>query len=143
MLRSAAALLHKEAVCKTLAMLHTHPSSVSKIGVSQHTLTVRCTPRPYSCSLTSASTASHQVVTCIATVGCCLSKCCSTSVTNLAIGWNSHSTTVHSCQNEEYNNKHMYLAICSQSTKVYLLLSSAWHRRETANPKFASVLAHP
>ena len=43
----------------------------------QRTFTSRCTPRPHSCSLTSASTVSHQVVACVTTVGGCLSKCCS------------------------------------------------------------------
>ena len=41
----------------------------------KHTLTGRGTPRPFSCSLTHASTVSHQVVACVTTVGGCLSKC--------------------------------------------------------------------
>ena len=45
--------------------------------------------------MTCASTVSHQVVACITTVDSCLSKRCSSSVTNLAISWVSQSTTVH------------------------------------------------
>ena len=63
----------------------------------QHTLTGRCTPRPSPCSLTCASTVSHQVVACVTTVGGCLCKCCSSSVTNLAISWVSQRATVHNC----------------------------------------------
>ena len=63
----------------------------------QHTVTGGCTPRPHSCSLTCANTVPHQVVAYIATVGRSMSKCCSSSVTNSAIGWISQSTTVHSC----------------------------------------------
>ena len=68
------------------------------------TLTGRFTPRPHSCSLTCASTASHQSVACITSVGGCFSICCSSSVTNLANGsdYVSQSTTVHSCQKEEH-----------------------------------------
>ena len=66
------------------------------------TLTCRCTPRPHSCRETSASTASHSAVACIATVGGSPSICCSRSVTNSAIGWVSQSTTVHSCEKEEH-----------------------------------------
>ena len=63
----------------------------------QHTLTGRFTPRPHSVSLTCASIVSHQVVACVTTVGGCLSKCCSSSVTNLSIGWVSQSVTVNHC----------------------------------------------
>ena len=45
---------------------------------------------------------------CITTVGGCLSKCCSSSVTNLAIGWVSQSATVHSCQTRNVC-KYMYV----------------------------------
>ena len=65
------------------------------------TFTCRCTPRPHSCSLTSASIDSYQVVACITTVGCCLSKSCSSSVTSSAIGWVIQSATVHNCHKEE------------------------------------------
>ena len=68
----------------------------------QHTLTGRFTPRPHSCGMTCTSTVSHQVVADITTVGGCLSKGCSSSVTNLAIGWLSQSTTVHVCQKKRY-----------------------------------------
>ena len=73
--------------------------------MQQHTLTGRCAPRPHSCSLTSASTTSNQVVACITTVGCCLSKCWS-SMTNLAIGWISQSTTANN-----YWKRHIYIHI--------------------------------
>ena len=63
-----------------------------------NTCTGRCTPRPIPCSLTSASTVSHQVVACVTTVGGILSKCCSRSVINLAIGWISQIATVHNCE---------------------------------------------
>ena len=66
-----------------------------------NTCTGRCTPRPISCSLTSASTVSHQVVACVTTVDGCLSKSCSSSVTNLAVGWISQTAAVN-CQDEEY-----------------------------------------
>ena len=69
----------------------------------QHTLTGRYTSRPHSCSLTCASVVSHQSVACITTVGGCLSKCCSSSVTNLAIGWVSQIATVHNCQKQIYD----------------------------------------
>ena len=65
------------------------------------TFTCRCTPRPHSCSLTNASIDSHQSVACITTVGCCPSKCCSSSVTSSAIGWVIQSATVHNCHKEE------------------------------------------
>ena len=68
----------------------------------QHTLTGRFTPRPHSCGMTCTSTVSYQVVACITTVGGCLSKGCSSSVTNLAIGWLSQSATVHVCQKKRY-----------------------------------------
>ena len=68
------------------------------------TLTVRCTPRPDTCILTCASTVSHQVVSCITTVGGSLSQCCSSSVINLAIDWISQSATVHNCQWEGYSS---------------------------------------
>ena len=61
----------------------------------------RFTPRPPSCSLTCAIAFSHQVVASITTVGGSLSKCCSSSVTNLAIRWRFQSATVH-CQKKEY-----------------------------------------
>ena len=64
---------------------------------TQHTLTDRCISRPLFCSLTCASTVSHQGVACVTTVGGCLSKGCSTRMTNLAIGWVSQSITVHRC----------------------------------------------
>ena len=66
------------------------------------TCTGRCTARPHSCRLTSASAASHQVVACITTVVGCLSICCSTSVTNMTIGWVTQSATVLSCQKGKY-----------------------------------------
>ena len=73
----------------------------SCLCICLNTLTGRYTPRPISCSLTSASTVSHQVVACVTTVGGCLSKSCSSSVTNLAIGWISQTAAVN-CQDEEY-----------------------------------------
>ena len=68
-----------------------------------HTLTGRCTSRPISCSLTSASTVSHQGVACVTTVGGCLSECCSRSESKTAIGWISQIATVHNYQDEENN----------------------------------------
>ena len=65
--------------------------------LKQHTLTGGDTPRPHSCSLTCVNVLSHQNVACVTTVGGCLSKCCSSRVTNLTIGWVSQSATVHSC----------------------------------------------
>ena len=70
----------------------------------QGTLTGRCSPRPHSCSLTSESTVTHQVVACVTSVGGCLSKCCSRSVSNTAIGWISQTATVHICQREKYTS---------------------------------------
>ena len=72
----------------------------------QHTWTGRGTPRPISISLTSAGTVSHQVVACATTVGGVLSKCCSSSVTNLTIGWVSQSITVHNCLKGEYTHRY-------------------------------------
>ena len=63
-----------------------------------HTFTGRFTSNPLSCSITSASTVSHQAVACVTTVGGILSKCCPSSVINTAIGWISQIATVHSCQ---------------------------------------------
>ena len=95
------------------------------------TLTGRCTPRPHSCSLTCASTVSHQVVACVTTVGGCLSKCCSRSEINLAISWVSQTATVHNCLKGEYthtyhastvsgitdyNDSMRHLTLCTQST---------------------------
>ena len=72
----------------------------------QPTLAGRCTSRPHSCSLTNASstTASNelQVEACITTVGGSVLICCSSSVTNLAIGWVSQIATVHHCKLEEH-----------------------------------------
>ena len=45
----------------------------SCLCICLNTLTGRCTPRPISCSLTSASTVSHQVVARVTNVGGCLS----------------------------------------------------------------------
>ena len=90
----------------------THAYMQAKIASLQHTLTGRFAPRPLSCRLTFASTVPHQVVACITTVGGCLLKCCSSRVTNLAIGWISQDTTVHNCQNEEYNI-YMHCASCA------------------------------
>ena len=67
----------------------------------QHTLTGRCTLQPRSISLTCAKAVSLQVVACITTVGGSLSKCCSSSVTNLAIDGVCEGTTVHNCQKKE------------------------------------------
>ena len=83
-----------------ICLAHTH---TVKIASLQHTLTGRFTPRPLSCSLTRASTVSHQIVACVTAVHGCLSECCSSRVTNLAIGWISQNTTVHNCQNEQHN----------------------------------------
>ena len=73
-------------------------SSVCSVHCKQqHTLTGRFTPRPHSCSFTSPGAVSHQVIACITPVGSFISKCCSSSVINLAIGWVSQSTTIHNC----------------------------------------------
>ena len=60
-------------------------------GSSNHIWGSACrfSPRPY--FLTCASAVSHQAVACITTVGGCLFKRCSPSVTNLAISWASQS----------------------------------------------------
>ena len=73
------------------------------------TLTGRSTPKPHSCSLTSLSTIYHQVVACIATVGGCLSKGCSSSVANLAISWVIQSPTVHNCEKVKL---YVHLVLC-------------------------------
>ena len=88
-------------IYEVLAILHEQMERINQFFTplcthEQHTLTSRCTPRPPH-SLTSANTASHQVVAGVTTVGGCLSKCCSSSVINLAIGWISQIITVHSC----------------------------------------------
>jgi len=70
----------------------------SNIITSSCTLTGRCTLRLHSCSLTSASIISYQVEACITTVDGCLFKCCSCSVTNLAIDWISQIATIHNCR---------------------------------------------
>ena len=64
----------------------------------------RFIPRPDSISLTHASTVSHQVVASITTVGCCLSKCCSIGMTNLAIHSGIQSSTVNNCGMNVYND---------------------------------------
>ena len=64
----------------------------------QHTLTGRSTPRTTACSLACVSNTPQQGVPWITTVGGCLSECCSSSVTNLAFGWVSQSTTVYNCE---------------------------------------------
>lgn len=81
----------------------------------EHTLTVRCNSRPHSCSLTHTSAVSHQVVTWIATVVCCLSKCSSCMI-DYAISWVFQSTTVHSCKMRytlvhmcRVNDQHSYI----------------------------------
>ena len=68
----------------------------------KHTFTRRCTPRPILCSLTCASNVSHQVVACVTTVRGCLSKCCSSSGSNLTIGWVRQCATVHNYWKERY-----------------------------------------
>ena len=68
----------------------------------QYTLTSRYASRPYSCSLTRASTISNQDVACVTTVGGCLFECCSSSVTNLPMDWVCQCATVHNCWNEKY-----------------------------------------
>ena len=83
-----------------------------------HTYTGRCIPRPISCSLTSASTVSHHVVACVTTVGGCLSKCCSRSVSNLAIDWISQTATVHNCQKYITSCKHMLLHTWTRITNL-------------------------
>ena len=84
-------------------------------GYYEHTLTVRCNSRPHSCSLTHASAVSHQVVTWITTVVCCLSKCSSCMI-DYAISWVFQSTTVHSCKMRytlvhmcRVNDQHSYI----------------------------------
>ena len=84
--------------------------SVVHIHAYQCTLTGRFTPTPYSSRLTSTRTVSNQVIACITMVGGCLSKCCSSSVINLAIGWIIQSTTVHSCE-KELDTPCMYIDI--------------------------------
>ena len=72
------------------------------------TLTGRCAPRPHFCSLTSATAASHQVVACIAPVGGSFSKCCSSSMTDLAIGW------VSQCRNSHLSKRGLHhIDVCS------------------------------
>ena len=100
--------VHGTYIYEVLSSLHEQMERINQLFIplctcthEQHTLTGRCTPRP-SHSLTSANTASHQVVACVTTVGGCLSKCCSSSMINLAIGWISQIITVHSCQKEGY-----------------------------------------
>ena len=56
--------------------------------------------RPHSISLTCTSAVSYQDVAENTTVGGCLSECCLSSVTNLAIGWSIQSPTVHNCHKE-------------------------------------------
>ena len=63
-----------------------------------HTLTDRCTPRPYPCSLTHASAVSHQVVACITTVGGCLSESGSIGMSNFPIVWITLSTALYNCR---------------------------------------------
>ena len=87
----------------------------------QNTVTGRCTPRPNSCSLTSTCTVSHQaVVACVTTVVGCLSKCCSSCVINLAIGWISQIATVHNCQKYNTSCKSMLLDTSTQHTMYRL-----------------------
>ena len=57
----------------------------------------RLIPRPHSISLTCASAASHQGVACMTTIGGSLSEQCSSSVTNLAIYWDSQSAAIYDC----------------------------------------------
>ena len=84
----------------TLASLDQTPILVVSFRISMIvdwlTLARRFIPRPHSCSLTCASF-SLQVVTHITTVGGCLSKCCSSSVTNLTIFWVSQGVAVYNC----------------------------------------------
>ena len=69
--------------------LHSHQVWLTDAG--------RLIPRPIPCSLTCTSAVSHQVVACITTVGGCLFKCCSSGMTNSAIGSVIQRTTVYSC----------------------------------------------
>ena len=73
-----------------------YPVTLGLLMYSQVWLTDagRFTPRPHSISLTYTSTASHQIVASIAIVGCCLFKCCSIEMSNLAIGSGIQSSTV-------------------------------------------------
>ena len=81
--------------------------------LQQHTLTGRSTPRTTACSLACVSNTPQQGVPWITTVGGCLSKCCSSSVTNLAFGWVIQSTTVYNCE----KNTCMYCVAGYHSTK--------------------------
>ena len=99
-----------------LDVMQSHP-----LSRMQHTLTGRYTSRPHSCSLTSASTVSHQVIACITAVSGCLSKCCSSRVTKLTIDWTSQIATVHNCQMQIYTHIHTYT--CTSCT---LLDTATW-----------------
>ena len=99
-------------VCLFSVSKHQKVSSVSKSMISLNTQTstthldsLMRISRPQSCSLTSVSVASNQIVTFITTVGGSLSECCSSSVTNTAILWISQSTTVYNCQKEKYHDE--------------------------------------
>ena len=80
--------------------------------------------------MTYTSAVSHQVVACITTVGGCLSEGYSSSVTNLAIGWVSQSTTVHVCEKKESSSKSNTVTGITLSTyllvpcKFYILLTT-------------------
>ena len=95
-----------------------------------YTLTGWCIPRPPSCILTSASTVSHQVVACVTTVGGYLSKCCSSSVINLATGWISQIATVHNCQNEEYIV--IFLHLLEVIMVITLLCVLCWEKKKSS-----------
>ena len=100
-------------------------------------MTDRCIFWPLSCSLTQASTVSHQVVASVTTVGGFLLKCCSSSVTDLAIGWNSQSATVHNCRGLHHVNvSYLILQLMFKLTKAMCstLSSLLYTLHETGAP---------
>ena len=81
-------------ICDIITPLSYRLHTYSQVWLTD---TGRFTPRPYSISLTHASTISHQVIPRVTTVSGCLSKSCSIGMTNLAVGGGIQSSTVHNC----------------------------------------------
>ena len=77
--------------------------------------------------------ASQESVACIATVSSCLSKCCSSSMTNMAIGWVSQDTTVHNFQKRNtcgFNKNCMFSCVHTPRTTNFTTAITCMHHSD-------------